>query len=613
MEKELTQDSIAEETTEAVLAPQAEEKDKKGKPVKKDKKLKIRKQRKWVKWVRILVILVVIVGLLGYYLNRAGQNINAQISSNYLVSRVVRQDLTVSVSGTASLLPADSYNVTTLTTGEIVSDSFEEDQLVEKGSLLYTLDSSDVSDSVSRANVSVGQAEVGCDQAELGREQAQLSREQAQLNREQAELNYQQLLDSQTTRVPLTGILNELYVHNGDTVTAGTALGKVVADTSLSIDFMFSYGNVNDFYVGQSATVFLDGYDGSVLGTVTYVSSGSAITSNGREVCSVRVQLNNPGVVSTSNTAVAVIGNYTSYGDAPIYMPASSTILASGSGTVQNMNAIIGATVTEGDVFCNIDSDAIRDQLDNAQIAIDNAKIAIDNAEVGIGNAAAAADNARLSLESAQINASSTAKNFDDYRITAPITGTVVQKNAKAGDKVTGLNSGNLAVIYDLSYLKMELAVDELDIGKVQVGQTVEITADALEGQQFTGVVDRISINGTTASGATSYPVTIIIRDYGDLKPGMNVSAKIIGEEIPDALCIPVNAVSRGNVVTVPGEGAMNEDQTGVMDITKLEEREVTLGRNDEDYIEITSGLEEGDIVLILNQASSFMQSMMGG
>ncbi len=61
------------------------------------------------------------------------------------------------------------------------------------------------------------------------------------------------------------------------------------------------------------------------------------------------------------------------------------------------------------------------------------------------------------------------------------------------------MNSGSLAVIYDLSYLELEMAVDELDIGKVAVGQEVEITADALEGQTFSGVVDKVSINGTTA------------------------------------------------------------------------------------------------------------------
>ena len=125
-------------------------------------------------------------------------------------------------------------------------------------------------------------------------------------------------------------------------------------------------------------------------------------------------------------------------------------------------------------------------------------------------------------------------------------------------------------------------------------------------------MVDNVSINGTTAGGATSYPVTILIKDYGDLKPGMNVSATIEGDRVPNALCIPVDAVNRGNTVTVPGPGAMNADNTAVADVSKLETREVTLGKSDGDFIEVTGGLEEGDTVLIPNQSTNMMAEMMG-
>ena len=139
--------------------------------------------------------------------------------------------------------------------------------------------------------------------------------------------------------------------------------------------------------------------------------------------------------------------------------------------------------------------------------------------------------------------------------------------------------------------------VGELDIGKVRPGQEVEVTAAALPGESFTGTVERVSINGTTTGGFTTYPVTIAIADYGDLKPGMNVTAAIRCETAENAVSVPVAAVSRGNVVLVPGEGALAEDGT-VADPAKLEERQVVLGVSDGDYIEITSGLSAGDTVV---------------
>jgi HlyD family secretion protein len=539
---------MKEETPQAAAPVQTPETKKKWRP-------HLPKSKRGKRWMKIAVVLLVVAAIVVGCAARLQKSANSMLAGTYLVATATRQDLTVSVSGTATLEPADSYNVTTLISGEILDSPFEVGDLVDKDALLYAMDSSDAQDSVNRAEISV----------------------------EQARLSYEQAQEALHPTAPLNGIISEVYVHNGQSVTAGTQIAKVVASTELTMDFLFVFAEPSDFYVGQPATIFIDGFDGTQMGTVTYISSSSTITANGKQAVSVRVRLNNPGAVSDYFTATAVIGNYTSYGDTPVAMPASSIVCATASGTINDLNKLAGASVSKGEVLCTVESDAIRNQIENA----------------------------RLNLESAQLSAGTATDSVDDYNITAPIAGTVIEKNFKAGDKVDGAASGTLAVIYDLSYLKMEMAVHELDIGKVEVGQKVEITADALEGQTFTGVVDTISIRGNTVNGDTSYPVTIILEDYGDLRPGMNVSATIIGEEIPDALCIPVDAVGRGNVVTVPGPGAMNDDNTAVADITKLETREVTLGRNDDVYIEVTGGLEEGDIVLIENQASTLMDLMM--
>ena len=248
------------------------------------------------------------------------------------------------------------------------------------------------------------------------------------------------------------------------------------------------------------------------------------------------------------------------------------------------------------------------------------------NQSIGTLGSTSTAANAGLSLEQAELNYQNALDRLEDYTITAPISGTVVEKVNKAGDKLDGTAAANtkgyMAEIYDLSYLEFEMNIHELDINKVEVGQKVEVTADSLEDQTFTGTVTRVNINGTANNGITTYPVTIRLDGTGEellaagLWTGMNVSAKIVVEQVDNALCIPVDAVSRGengtDVVQVALPGALNEDGTAVADMSKVEERTVKVGRNDEEYIEILDGLEEGDIVLIQNQASSIMDMMMG-
>lgn len=520
------------------------------------KKIGFPKSKKAKKWMKIAAAAAVIAALAAGCMARASKKANAYLGGSYLVAQATRQDLTLSVTGTATLKPADSYNVTTLISGEIENAPFELGDLVNKGDLLFALNSSDAQNNVDRAEISVAQAKMA----------------------------YQQAKEALNPVASISGTIQELYVHNGDSVNAGAQIAKITSSMDLSIDFLFPYASPTDFYAGQAATVYIGNYDAPVSGTVDSVSNSTSITSNGLSAVSVRVKLANPGAVSDSFTASARIGNYASYGQTPINLGGATIVYAGASGTIQGLNKLAGSTVKQGETLCTVESEGARDQIKNA----------------------------KLNLENAQLAASMAADSLDDYNITSQITGTVIEKNFKAGDKVEGMNSGSLAVVYDMSYLKLEMAVDELDISKVEAGQSVTITADAVEGQTFTGVVDNVSINGTTAGGATSYPVTILIKDYGDLKPGMNVSATIEGDRVPNALCIPVDAVNRGNTVTVPGPGAMNADNTAVADVSKLETREVTLGKSDGDFIEVTGGLEEGDTVLIPNQSSNMMAEMMG-
>ena len=178
----------------------------------------------------------------------------------------------------------------------------------------------------------------------------------------------------------------------------------------------------------------------------------------------------------------------------------------------------------------------------------------------------------------------------------------------------TGSNYSNaLCTIYDLSYLQMTLNIDELDIDNVEVGQTVNITSDAKEGQTFTGVVTKVSVVGTTSSGTTTYPVTVRIDETDGLRPGMNVDAEIVLSSADDVLAIPSMAVNRGNTVLITSDSpsAVNAlDQEAPDGYVYVQ---VETGVSDDSYIEITSGLQEGDTVAYLRAASSGSDMMMGG
>ena len=177
---------------------------------------------------------------------RLQQGGTAQAGANYQPVPVTRQDITVTVSGSGTLVPADAYNVSTLISGAIEEAPFEEDDLVEKGTLLYTLDSGDAQSSVQRANISAAQARLSLEQAR----------------------------EALNPTAPITGIINEVFVHNGDSVTAGTPLAKIMTSRDLSIDFLFPYVEPSEFYVGQPATVFVGDCVDSVPGTVEAVRTG---------------------------------------------------------------------------------------------------------------------------------------------------------------------------------------------------------------------------------------------------------------------------------------------------------------------------------------------------
>ena len=115
-------------------------------------------------------------------------------------------------------------------------------------------------------------------------------------------------------------------------------------------------------------------------------------------------------------------------------------------------------------------------------------------------------------------------------------------------------------------------------------------------------------MDGVAENGVTNYPVTVSITDYGELLPGMNVDAEIVVEKVENVLAVPVSSLNRGNNVYVKGDKTDKTDSApeGYKTV------EVQTGISDDDYIEIKSGLSEGELVRgqEMDTSSDFQEMM---
>lgn len=166
-----------------------------------------------------------------------------------------------------------------------------------------------------------------------------------------------------------------------------------------------------------------------------------------------------------------------------------------------------------------------------------------------VKNGSAVADDSyRLQIEKAKFDYEKAKEQLDNTVLKAPIDGTVVRVNTKVGrfaDKME--NDAPLFVIENLDNLELEIKVSEYSIGKVEVGQEAEITADILNGEPVYGKVASISPTGEEKGGGSServIPTKIQITDNNTkLIAGITARASIILEESEDALTVPVSAV----------------------------------------------------------------------
>ena len=493
-------------------------------------------KKNW-KWL-VPVVCVAVAG--GVFLLRPQQAKPASVDASYTEAAPERRDVTNTLSGTGTLNPANTYTVKSLVEGKVLTGTIEEGDIVEESNVLYTIDSSDASTNFEKAEIAM----------------------------QQAQRSYDKVVDRQYVRAEVAGVVSSLKVTKGDEVTSGQEVAVIRDSSKMLLTLEFPAADAANFSVGQSAAVTLDGTFEQLDGTVTSVSGTDALSAGNLLTRTVTITVKNAGGLTTAQAATASINGVSSIGSATFAYQAERTLTAQASGTVTSINVQEGSEVAKDDIVLGLSGDDLTESIQSASESLRSAEISMQNLQDAMNN----------------------------YTITAPISGTIIEKDAKVGDAVKA--GDTLCIVYDLSYLEMGINVDELQISSISVGQQVQITADAVPDKTYVGTVTRVSMKGASNGGTTTYPVTIRIDDTDGLRPGMNANAEIVVAEANNALVVPNAAVMRGSyvLVTKDSPSAANADTT-------MEAPEgfvyvpVKTGVSDDDYTQIVSGIQEGDTI----------------
>ena len=526
----------------------------------------------------IIIPAIIALGIGGFFFIKSRQSANTNLNTYVPTAIVTKQDISSEISSSGTITPKDTYNITALISGDIIAADFNIGDTVSKDQVLYQIDKSSIESDINSSNNSLSKANTGYASATK--------------DYEKAKSEFSGNLYRSTRR----GYIKELSIQSGDKISGGTKLATIYNDNVMNIRIPFLSPEAQNITAGMTGTLTLTETGEQIEGRVLSVSSMDQTLDGGRLVRNVTFEVTNPGGLTDKTTANATVGEMTSTGDGTFEASTNvdmSADLAEGV-EIEKVLVNVGDFIEVGTPIFKMTSESADKLLKTYRDAVDTAQGNVDAAKKGV-------DTAK--------------KTYDEYTIKSPIAGKVISKNYKVGDKVgsSGSNKATtMAVIYDMSSYTFKMSVDEKDITKVQSGQKVRIKSDAFPDQDYSGTVTNVSLESTSQNGVSTYPVTITLDETYNLLPGMNVDGYITLESAKDALTIPSGALMRGNKVYVKdttateqkadaGESAGGGDgliPAGFREVT------VTTGVINADFVQITSGLNEGDEVYVDESAS---------
>ncbi len=458
-------------------------------------------QKKSFRIISICILLLLVVGIFFRY-NVFGlrstvaagifgtRNLSAQ---QMRIEPVVKGDLNVTVTGSGAISSASRVDVYPGVNSTISKVYFKEGDKVKEGDLMYELDDSD---------------------ARLSIENIKNNIQQTQITQNTTESNISKL----KVVAPSSGYISDLTASEGDNVGKGSTVLNISESSEFTLTLPFN--SFVEIKVGQEAEVVFPGSFQTLTGKVTHVSDKTTTTSEGSVLKNVEISVPNPGYSLEGQTAKVEINSYSSVENGTFAFAQKVSVKSESGGTIKKLYVDKDQYVKKGTVLMELSNDDLISSRDTTALRIKDLQNQLDNAE----------------------------KQLENYKIKAPISGTVIKQDASNGDAAE--RGTLLSTISDPDHMEFSIPIDELDIAKIEVGQKASITVDALPdstSKPLTGQVSKIAVEGTSQNGVTTYPVSVSINETSKLKAGMNANAAIMISEKKDILMVPLEAIRKVN------------------------------------------------------------------
>ena len=477
---------------------------------------------------------------------------------NVNVITASRENIDTDYSANGTFIPKQETKQSSEISGRIVNVLVREGSRVGAGQVLATIKRDAIEVDVTQAQNTLQNAIIDNQRYENafktgGVTKQQLDNSRLQLKNAQSALRAQGVRVNDTSvRAGISGTINKKRVEPGMVVAPGTALFEIVNINTLKLSVLVDESQVGRIQIGQTVKI-------------------------------------NVNVITASRENID-----TDYSANGTFIPKQESKQSSEiSGRIVNVLVKEGSRVGAGQVLATIKRDAIEVDVSQAQNNLQNAiadNQRYENAYKTGGVTKQQLDNSRLQLKNAQAALRAQGVRVNDTSVRAGISGTINKKMVEPGMVVAPGTA--LFEIVNINTLKLSVLVDESQVGRIQIGQTVKINVNVLPEESFSG---RITFIAPKSDASLNFPVEIEVQNRGNLKAGMYATAVFKtnhGAETQNMLTVPaeafVNGVSSGQLFVV---------NNGTAKLIK-----VTTGKVYGDKVQILSGLNGGEQVITSGQ-----------